>query len=312
MAFAVFPPIEIRLPMVSDSAWVWLVLISGCLGLYTIFTKINIFVKAISAYLFISCFFSSAPLISFTAYIVMVPLIYFYILCTKIDDWKPITRALIIILVLNQLLLLMQWIGRDSLLNFGLKATTCAGTVGNPMQLKSLMIIATAVLIAITRPKKRYVALAAIIFLLASGYAAKHNIIQDFLYARGPVWGETFKLYLQHPIFGWGPAMFKTIFPALVRGTFDLEGVWRTTHNCWLQLLFETGAIGFSLVSGFFIHLFVKLKKINLYLFFGLAIIALDMMAHFPTRQIQCVPIMIAFLAYCEREIKLWQVRSLR
>lgn len=312
MAFAVFPPIEIRLPMVSDSAWVWLVLISGCLGLWTIFTKVNVFVKAISAYLFISCFFSSAPLISFTAYITMVPLIYFYILCTKIDDWRPITHALIIILVLNQLLLLMQWAGRDSLLNFGLNAISCSGTVGNPMQLKSLMIIATAALIAITRPKKRYVILAVIILLLTSGYATKHNIIQHFLYARGPVWLETFKLYLQHPIFGWGPGMFKTIFPALVRGTFDLEGVWRTTHNCWLQMLFEVGAVGFLLVSGYFICLFAKLKKIDLYLFFGLAVIALDMLVHFPTRQIQCVPIMIMFLAYCEREIKLWQAQSLR
>ena len=271
--------------------------------------KINVFVKAISVYLFVSCF-SAPPLISFPSYISIVPRIYFYILCTKIDDWKPIVRALITILVLNQLLLLIQWVGRDSLLNFGLKAASCAGTVGNSMQLKSLMIIATAVLIAITKPRKRYVALAVLIFLLTSGYATKHNIIQHFLYARGPVWLETFKLYLQHPIFGWGPAMFKTVFPSLVRGGFEAEGVWSITHNCWLQLLFETGAIGFALVSGFFMYLFVKLKKINLYLFFGLAIIALDMMVHFPTRQINCVPIMIVFLAFCERKIKLWQALS--
>jgi hypothetical protein len=304
IALAVFPPIELHMPLSDNKAWLWLFLISGCLGIYTLFTKINILVKLTAVYIFISCFFSAAPYLSFALYIPIVAWIYFYILCTKIRDWQPVRNALIVILSLNTLLSIMQAIGRDSLLNFGLSNPTCSGVVGNHMQQKSLLIIANAALLGLIRPKKRYVVLTGAALFLLLGYAAKHNVISHFLYARGAVWLDTLKLCIAHPFVGWGPGMFKMIFPTIGKGGYVAEGMWYTAHNCWLQMLFETGAIGFSLVAGYFIVLFKQTWEIDRYLFLGLIIIALDMMVHFPTRQIQTVPIMLMFLARCEQKIR--------
>lgn len=210
----------------------------------------------------------------------------------------------------------MQKIGKDSLCNFGLNdAFVCWGSVGNPMQLKSFFIITCAVLIALTKPKilrnkKVLFGLGVIGIAWLMRYFISHKTFHYFLYARGSVWLATLKLMLKHPFFGWGPGEYKIIFPAVARGGFESEGIWRTAHNCWLQMGFEIGSFGLSLVAGLFIYLLVRLLKIDLYLFFGLAVIALDMSVHFPTRQIQCVFIMIMFLAHCEQKIKekrLWQ-----
>ena len=76
-------------------------------------------------------------------------------------------------------------------------------------------------------------------------------------------------------------------------------------HNDWLQVLFETGRIGFGVMVSIFMFLFYKLLKAKKWrLLVGMIIISLDMCVHFPTREIQCVFIMIAFLAFCEKEIK--------
>ncbi len=303
IVLAMFPPIEVHVPLSDNVAWVWLISVSVCLGIYTLFTKISIPAKIISAYLLISCFFSKAPAISFSLYPSIVALIYFFILCTKIKDWTPVIRALGAILIINILLMLLQDAKHDTLLNFGLPIATCHGSVGNFMQLKSLLIIASGVFLAMRRPRcwPIFIGIMGVFYLLS--YGAKTDIIKDFLYARGPVWRDTIKLWTEHPIVGWGPGTFKIAFPTIAKGSYTLEGVWYTTHNCWLQMLAEIGAIGFSAVLGYFVYLGVRLWKIDLYLVGGLAVIALDMIPHFPTRQIQCTPIMIMFLAYCEQRL---------
>lgn len=298
--FAAFPPIQIHIPFTENKAIIWAWLISGCAGFYVLFLNVNTFVKLLSVYLFINCFFSVAPYLSFQMYLLLVPLIYFYILCLQIEDWTPVIRALKIVVMMNLLLFFMQQIGKDSLCNFGLnRAFTCWGNIGNPMQLKSMLIISLAALTAMTKPKIKYILIGISAFLLISSIG-KHSIIKYFLYARGQVWLETIKLWLERPFVGWGEGTFKEIFPALVRGAFEKEGVWRTTHNCWLQALDEIGAIGFSLMAGFYIYLIKSAKK-NFHILFSLVVVGLDMMIHFPTREMPVVPIMIVFLAYCTK-----------
>jgi len=310
MIFALFPAIEISVPMTENKAIVWLWLISAALGLYTLFFEINIFAKLTIAYLFIDCFFSSAPYLSFTLYIWMVVCAYFYALCARIENWTPVIRTLQIVILLNLILLFMQAIGKDSLVNFGLgKNITSYGNIGNPMQFKSFFIIASTTLIALTKPKilknkKIFKILSIALPCAITIYLIKHNSWHYFLYARGPVWLKTLQLSMQRPFVGWGPGMYKIIFPALAHGRFEAEGVWRTAHNCWLQMLFEIGIIGTSFIAGLFISFLIFLRKIDLYLFFGLIIIGLDMLAHFPTRQISCIFLMLMFVAHCDQKIK--------
>ena len=80
------------------------------------------------------------------------------------------------------------------------------------------------------------------------------------------VWRDSLVIVKEHP-FGTGLATFKQVFPV-----FNVSTVAETTpyyaHNDYLQLLVETGWIGFvALVSGFYIFLirsFFKVKLIKL------------------------------------------------
>ncbi len=340
------PPIDFKFPLTNNlGAWFWIVLIAGFFGIYTLFLKINIFVKLIAVYVFISCFFTHAPFISFTAYIPFIACVYFYILCTKIEDWSIVFKILQGVLLLNFLLVIMQSLGKECLLNFGLKAPTCFGVLGNPMQQGSLIILLSAFLISYNKlniipaiatvlmmfsptgsllalsagiyayiacvyKKIRLYSIVAIIVLL-SYFIFKHNVLANFLYARGPVWEKTLYLSLvypfQHrqfftPFFGWGISTFHIIFPALAFGGFRAEGIWLSAHNCWLQILFELGILGFSIVCTYATYLFYKCRK-DATVLAGLTMVSTDMAIHFPTRMLQSVLIIIGFLAFCQWRI---------
>lgn len=129
---------------------------------------------------------------------------------------------------------------------------------------------------------------------------------------RGPVWARTASLAIHHPQ-GHGIATYKLLFPLYSQ---DLEAshanhkwtyentkgdglAWRRTHNCWLQVLFETGIPGFLLLLGFVLSIVRKSYKDPRKLT-GLIIIGVDMLTHFPTRMMQSVPLIIMYLAWCE------------
>lgn len=307
---AVSPPVYLRVPMVDHKGVVWLWLIAGAFGIYTLFIKTNLFVKLFAAYLFLCSILSTGPYISLTGNMTAVAFVYFFILSTQIEDWRPVRSMLKTVLILNLLFVVLQQLGKDSVCNWSLgKSITCWGTVGNAMQFKSVMIIAFAALIGIDRLSPYIITGAAGALVIVFKY---YLIVQRwnwFLYARGPVLIDTIKIWTKHPIVGWGPGLFKSVFPAIAEGGFQMEGTWRMAHNCWAQLLFETGIIGFLLMAGLFVWLGIRLARIDKRAFLGLGIIAFDMMVHFPTRQIQCTPIMVLYLAYCDQLIrrKLWR-----
>jgi len=140
----------------------------------------------------------------------------------------------------------------------------------------------------------------------------------DFKYGRFPVWKKTIQLSIDRPQ-GYGMGTYKFLFPVWgkdvafgVADEWEREGLkgnwlcWPQAHNCPLQLLFEIGFLGFALMTSFIFligYRLYKLRKITL--LSGLVILITIMCFHFPTRMIQTVPMIILFLAICEKEAKI-------
>lgn len=306
---ALLPPKYFEIPMlVNDFWWLWLVLISGFLGIFFIFTKADIILKILSVYLFLNCFTSKAPYLSFTAYFSVILCLYFYLLCLKLKDWDFIYKVVLSIFILNGVFIVNQFLGRDTLLNFGQTATVRFGTIGNLMQLKSFMIVLLAFIVACRRFNfiKKYFRQAFVLMVILSiFYVIKHNAIHWFLYARGPVWIETIKLSFNHPFIGYGIGTYKVMFPPLSNYVCSLEGLWATAHNAILQLIFEIGYLGFTLVAvitGKIIY--TAFKKCDVHLIFGIFLLLATLSVHFPDRRINSILIIVLFLALCQREVK--------
>jgi len=309
LLLALTPPQPFQVPMIANSfLWLWLVLISGFLGVFYIFTKADIILKILSVYLFISCFFSKAPAISFSAYFSVIACLYYYLLCLKLKDWSWVYKSILGVLFLNIIFMLAQFMRTDTVLNFAQVDPIRFGTIGNGMQLKSFIIVLSAFIISYKKFSfiKKYlkqIIVGAVIFCVF--YLFWHKVIPAFLYARGPVWLYTLKLSLKEPIFGYGIGTYKALFPALshysVAGT---EGIWMTAHNCLAQIIFEAGYIGAGLVVAFFGKTFYRvIKQRNLYLTIGMSLLTFTLMVHFPDRMIEAVLIIVAYLAFVNKEI---------
>ena len=300
---ALMPPVGFNLPYPSNMMiWTALITFAGFAGLLLSFTKIHIFVKVLAIGGFINCFFSCAPLFSFTSYISLLACCYFYLLCTKIIDWKFVFNILFAILIFEGLFLSIQFFGKDTLLNFSYGGKSCWGTVGNKMQLESFLIILSALLIQKINWKIG-LGLVILAILFTSLYGIQNHIWQSLMY-RLPVWEKTIHLANIHPFSGWGISTYKIAFPVLGKSSY-IGAPFLHTHNDWLQVLFETGYIGFAFMVTVFGFVFWKLwVHSKMILLLGLLMISLDMCVHFPMRMLQCVPLIILFLAYCEKEIK--------
>lgn len=334
---SLIPAIKWYISLPRDTLWFWYVLIAGFLGVYTIFLEINIFLKIIAIGSFINCFFSSAPYFSFSAYISLIACCYFYILCSKIKDWKTIFKVLQVILLMNIFLIFMQAIGQDSLLSFGIARPKLLGIIGQNMQMGSLSVILGAMLISFsplnfvlpfligifcnsqgsllcvavgfllyawTKNKKVAVAIfLAILILFSVLINTQGKIIANLSHeGRIGVWKKTIELSNQRPLAGWGIGTYRHIFHPL--GQIDSQE-WKTAHNDFLQVLFETGYPGLIVMVGFFGWLFYSLFRTKEYLCLsGLAMIVVDMQVHFPMRSIRILPIIILFLAYCGQKVR--------
>jgi len=301
-------PYLIAIPLVAlallppNNYWIWAVLLSACLGFYTLFIKVDLFIKIFSVFAFLNCFFSAAPHISFSNYIWFAGFVYFYILCTKIKNWKPIYNILLTVFILQLFLVCVQVLNIDALMNFGRKSNIIYGSVGNSMQLKSLLIVIGAFLIAYRKPRRLKLIIISLVSVVLI-YAILCRVIYWFPLVRGPAWQEALRLSFQHPFLGWGIGTFKEIFPALGKGVFAQEGIWRNLHNDWLQLFFETGLLGITLIAGFILSLIIKLLRTdNIHCLVGLVMIMASMCYYFPLNQPHCILIMIMFLAYMKSQ----------
>lgn len=282
-------------------------LIGGFLGVFFIFTKVDIILKVLSVYLFFNCFTSKAPYLSFTAYFSVILCLYFYLLCLKLKDWDFVYKAVLSIFILNIIFIINQLLGRDTLFNFGQTVPVRFGAIGNLMQLKSFMIILLAFIIAYGRfsiIKKYYRQAFALAVIFGIFYIAKHNAVHWFLYARGPVWLETVKLSFQHPFIGYGIGTYKTMFPPLSNYICGSEGVWMAAHNTFLQMIWEIGYLGVSLVAVFTGRLFYLIFKTkNNHLIVGGLLLLYTLSVHFPDRRINMILIIFLFLALCQIQV---------
>ena len=330
IGFALIPPINVGLEAPSPLITTWLILIAAFFGFYTLFLKTNLFVKAIAIGGFINCFFSRTPYLSFITYLSVVTCCYFYIFCTRIENWKPIFKALQIVVLLNVVLILFQISGNDKLLNFGLPSINCYGTIGSCNQVGGLINSLTAILVLVSpfylalplaigivaksmgtffagmlglfvwlsriKLSKVKIIVAALVLIFFILMGIKQNDFKEGS-GRTPVWKKTIQLANQHPIAGWGMGSYKYIMNSYIP-------TFRMAHNSSLQVLFEFGYPGLIFLIALFGILFYKLIKIkSMMCVSGLTILVTDSMLHFPDRQIQVVLIIILFLAYCTKEL---------
>ena len=281
----------------------YLFLLAGFLGFYTLFLRVNVFVKIIAIGGFLNCFFSAAPFLSFSSYLILIASCYFYILLTKIKNWTFVFNILFTLLLLNCFLMLMQSINRDSLLNFGLdKGVICWGIIANRMQFQSFLIILFALLIQKFRKKTLApITLSGVLYTVLYG-GIKLHIYGSFL-VRLTCWKATITLAMRHPITGWGIGSYRYVFPALSKSIVRGQ-VFASAHNDWLQVLFETGFPGLIVMISIFGILFYKAIQTRKWLLVtGLLMVCYDLSVHFPMREVQCIPILIVFLAYAGGEV---------
>lgn len=331
---SLLPPINFIIENPPLEYWLWLVLIAGFFGVFTLFIKTSWVVRGIAIASFINCFFSAIPYVSFSAYVLVVASCYFYILCTKITNWDMIFKALQCLALFNILIMFMQYIGHDPLLNFGVFHMEHFGTMGQHMQMASFGIILTAILI---QKNKWYIAVGLLIalfchsswtfltvmigfmvyifhksaqlsaialvgicavFALWATYDHKFAENIDSKHGRIAVWERSIELSNQRPAQGWGIGTFKDLFHPLSK----MECTpWRNAHNFIVQMIFE---VGYPLTGCLLIALgwlMWTLYRANLWLCLsGLSMVIFDALVHFPDRCLQIVPLLIIFFAYCQ------------
>ena len=273
---------------------------------------------------------------SFTMFWSLIVSAYYYSFCRQIEDWTPVKKTIQSLFLFIILLTLMQVFGKDTLLNFGAKSVNIYGIIGNKMIASSFVCVlapfllfnplnwiaislmaflsgSSGAMLSVTagataytwmKFKKLRLIIILIALIIPTIYAYKTG---DFSMAvlragRFPVWKETVQLSAKRPL-GYGIGTFKLLFQVYcsdkIQGELPKRMAWLKTHNDWLQIMFETGFVGFILLIGFVISLLRRVK--DPIKFAGLVIIGTNMMIHFPTRMIQSAFIIIMFLAYCSQ-----------
>ena len=346
--FAVIPVIDFRL-VVPPQWWPFTLTLTGLAGMYILFMqRVTITIKAVSLCGLINCFFSNVPFLSFNAYASVVACCYFYIGVTRMDSWAPMFKMLKALLLLNFLLIGAQFFTHDQMLNFGLEEISTFGVVGHHMQEASFFIILTALLIQIhpmfflpaiivalfcnsvwalvcvgvgvwiCYPSKYWKMAAGILFcggIILAGTSGKFeaNLIAES--GRLNIWIQSIEIANIRAWEGWGIGTYKVLFPAMAK--FQLEGIpWKTAHNDWLQFLFEIGRIMFGFLILRVVCLGDQLRRFYLKtgnpgILAGYAMIVCNMLVHFPTRMIQCVLLILTFLAYCELKLNRCTIKML-
>ena len=330
-AFAVYPPIGLNVPMMVNSfTWLYAVVLFGLFGFFLIYTDIALSLKIMSVYLFMCCFISSAPYLSFNAYILFVSTLYFFIVCQKVD-YKIVIKMIQAIFWFEVAMTIMHLLGKNTLVCFDRPDKVFLGSVMQYMQYSSLLailspflllksklyIIPIGALVILSKCSSFALSIMAgvvvyylfkagryrsriILSLIACviGYLIYDNgsFITEVTIGRLPNWIVIFKTYLQKPFFGWGTSTFSPIYPILIHA----ENPFDRCHNDFLQWLWEMGIVGFSIIMAYLICLVRKIWR-RPELIAGLAIIGTNMFFAFPTHISQCVLVMVAYIALCEQ-----------
>lgn len=335
------PFIDIRI-MAPGEWFPWFFFVFAIAGFMIVLSQVSGWIKGGIILCLVNAFMSQAPLLSFIAFMQFICACSFFLLISRIKDFSPVYKCISALVLLNGFLLIMQSIGHDPLTNFDTKIYF--GTIGQHMQAGSLTVILAAALMLFSNPfglivsffasfvchsigaficscigllfvihdfvSRRMLIALAIIFILSSAAwlnssgKFKENINKA---GRLGVWKNSISLAMQKPLFGWGIGTYKVMFPALGK----IKTIpWKTAHNCWIQIFFETGIIGLTyslLWTSAMIRRLVFLTRRKcvrtqaFYTLGALTMIITNMLFHFPTRVLQIVTVLIFIIAYCDR-----------
>lgn len=335
---SLIPPIDFVLRNPQHPYWLWMILTAGFFGVFILFIKTDLAVKVIALTGFLNCFFSAAPYISFTSYCSLILCCYFYVCATRIENWDFMFKAIQSIVILNVILLVLEFFHKDSLMDFGQVYTDSYGVLGHRMQMGSFSVVISALLISFSKfnilfalavslfcksswtflsagigvmiyifsksKKFAYILLAAISFVFLIWGFSTHKFEENMGKSNGRVvvWKRSFQLANEHPWTGWGIGTYKQIFHPLSR----IQSIpWKTAHNFIAELDFEVGHVLTGCLLLGLGCLLVALFKAELWLqLSGLCMILVDALVHFPDRMIQTVPLIIIFLAYCSFSLR--------
>ena len=335
---ALIPPIDIHLSNPSYPYWLMLVLTAAFFGVFTLFIKTNNVVRIVAIGGLINCFLGLSPLIGFTSYLSLVFCCYFYILCTRIEDWSLIFKGIQSLVIVNAILLIMEFFHRDTLLDFGQTYINNFGVIGQHMQMGSFAVVISALLLSFSKINilfalavaifaktswtflcagvgiivyvhhlsKKASAWAMIIFMLIFSLWISTGKFQENTSpehsSRKSVWVKSIQLTNDNHknLTGWGIGSFKDVFHSIAFVGDAHPVIYREAHNFIIQLIWE---IGYPLTGCLLFGLgwlFLALWRSKLYLLAsGLSMIFMDGLVHFPDRMVQTVPLIIVFLAYC-------------
>ncbi len=359
----VAPAIQYKIPvMINSFGWLYLVVASGLLGMLFALQEVHSSLKILAVYLFLSCFVSQSPYLSFNAYILVVATLWIFFISRNVSA-DTLCQFIAAAFWVQVIMVCFQMAGMEKLMNFGRDESVFLGTVMQYMRVSSVFAVMAVFLIhqskwyivplilvcvvsksssfalsllvglfvyviANERSRKYWpAALAvAVVSLLAyavydfhsfkgaimpehggrltSWYAALTTWIFDT--SSGPVpirfFGGEFRL--EWLLFGHGMDTFLPLFP-VYKQDFN---PFPQAHNDWLQILWETGLIGFSLIAWYCASVIRRLieNKASLHLA-GWACIGVNMFFAFPSRMTQTMILIVVFAALSERYIWLSQ-----
>lgn len=341
--FSTLPFINFKV-MAPGESFTWIFFVAGVATMYLLFLDLNPFIKAFAIYALFNAFVSAAPFISFLALFQLIAAVYFFYACTKVKNFEIIFRLLQAVFLLNAFMYLMQMIQKDPLTNF--ETNIYFGLTGQHMQSASFTVVLAAALIPFSRAnllvsflasmfcnsagafistaagmscylqrsisKRKAIAFTLIcvfVFLAWLGLSGKFHENMSLGGGRLGVWASTLNLGQQKLAFGWGIGTYQYIFPAL-GGINTIP--WKTAHNDFIQIFFETGLFGIWILVCYMTHLIGNLIYLLRRAIFrakavqclsGLLMISVNMLFAFPSRMIQCVLLIVFFLAYCQKVI---------
>ncbi len=80
-------------------------------------------------------------------------------------------------------------------------------------------------------------------------------------HSRLPTWSLAWKGFLEHPILGWGPVNFEVLFRLLYSPEMICREVQDKAHNIFLEVLCQTGLLGFIAFIGLWAAISVTVVK---------------------------------------------------
>ena len=116
---------------------------------------------------------------------------------------------------------------------------------------------------------------------------------------RFKIWAKTLQIWKGAPLTGWGLGSYRQLFQQLAP-EFSSSGHWAQAHNEYIQILFETGIIGFGLFMALIFTTILKFirNRVGIIPFTSLLIFGLVALTGFPLHTAHGVLVIMALVLY--------------